>query len=126
VVKEDRATEQGNGQQQLLEEIAGLKKLVAEMNRKEQPQQQAVLYPGILKEIHQQLCNQEIGEPIQQELMNKLVEKWYIAKKKPSYAEALHWLKMLMIDRLSHLPFGKATYDKKYINVVGPTGVGKT
>lgn len=124
VIKEESIVGQDNGQQQLLEEIAQLKKLMAEIRVNEHPQ--AVLYPGELKAIHQLLCEQEVSDAIQQELMNKLVEKWYISEEKPSYREALHWLKAFMIEKVSHLTFGKISYAKKYLNVVGPTGVGKT
>lgn len=110
--------------QQLLQEIVQLKTLMKDFAIREQAQ--AVLYPGELKQIHELLCAQEVHESLRQKIMQELTEKWYTAKQKPNYAQALSWLKHILADRISHLPFGKLSYEKKYVNVVGPTGVGKT
>jgi flagellar biosynthesis protein FlhF len=83
-------------------------------------------YPGPLREVHYRLVRQEISAPLVQEIMADLLEKWYKNGGKASEKQVFAWAKEIVKEKLSPLPFGGISFQKKYINVVGPTGVGKT
>ncbi|OXB94524.1 flagellar biosynthesis protein FlhF [Parageobacillus galactosidasius] len=83
-------------------------------------------YPGPLGEVHCRLAKQEISAPLVQEIMADLLEKWYTNGGKATEKQVVAWAKEIMKEKLSLLPFGGISFQKKYINVVGPTGVGKT
>ena len=54
------------------------------------------------------------------------MEEWYKQGRNLSYEEVVQFTKKLLIEQINGIPFGGITFNKKYINVVGPTGVGKT
>jgi flagellar biosynthesis protein FlhF len=83
-------------------------------------------YPGPLGEVHYRLVRQEISAPLVQEIMADLLEKWYTNGGKATEKQVVSWAKEIMKEKLSPHPFGGISFQKKYINVVGPTGVGKT
>ncbi|KAB2337527.1 flagellar biosynthesis protein FlhF [Cytobacillus depressus] len=83
-------------------------------------------YPDQLKLMQQLLMNHEIEEAIQSSLLTSLLEKWYVSGANASIDEVHSWLIKAMKDHISTIPFGGISFKKKYINVVGPTGVGKT
>ena len=58
--------------------------------------------------------------------MEKLLEKWYVHQSKASDEMVEGWMKEILYNEISHLDYGKISNECKYINVVGPTGVGKT
>lgn len=122
--KEKTMSVDANEQIELLQEITELKNLMRELQTNGRTN--TTVYPDVLQQVSQLLIDQEIDPYIHNELMNELVEKWFTVDKKPTYPEVIKWLKELMVKRISHLPFGEISYHKKYINVVGPTGVGKT
>lgn len=83
-------------------------------------------YPEPIREIHSILTEQELDNSIRKELVNTLLEKWFLHGANATKEEVLKWLKEEMVLKLSQIQFGGISYRKKYINVVGPTGVGKT
>ncbi|QOR68575.1 flagellar biosynthesis protein FlhF [Cytobacillus suaedae] len=83
-------------------------------------------YPEPLKELNKQLIQQEICDKIRQDILTHLIERWYLTNATASTDEVFKWGKEFLIQRFESYQFGGITYQKKYINVVGPTGVGKT
>src|SRR5690606_20590082 len=55
-----------------------------------------------------------------------LLEKWRSTEHEPSESEIDQWCKSKLIDHLNQVNFDGILYEKKFINFVGPTGVGKT
>ena len=72
------------------------------------------------------LVKQELSNLVIDELINRLMEEWYKQGRNLPYEEVVQFAKKLLIEQINDIPFGGITFNKKYINVVGPTGVGKT
>ncbi len=83
-------------------------------------------YPGPLKDMNQFLSDQEIELQLRKEIMGFLLEKWYVNKGEASFEQITNWGKEYLVNSMTPLSFGAIDFSKKYINVVGPTGVGKT
>jgi flagellar biosynthesis protein FlhF len=84
------------------------------------------IYPDSLQKIEKNLIDQEINHTIIAELMTKLLELWYKNDAKSSQKELDNWLKEALLHHVEQFEHGGITFKKQYINVVGPTGVGKT
>ncbi|RFB19047.1 flagellar biosynthesis protein FlhF [Bacillus sp. HNG] len=104
----------------LLKEIQELKAAMKDLSSDISP------YTGHLQKMNQLLIQQEIDPLIRKEIMSSLLEKWYLASENASFEEVQNWTKKYIISKISNVDYGGLTYQKKYINVVGPTGVGKT
>jgi flagellar biosynthesis protein FlhF len=106
----------------LVKEIADLKSIMQSMQRMSTQSQ----YPDELLPFVDSLKQQELGE----ELVTAISDELFMHFKNRD--EALDWLEMKQIARkylenvLQPLPIDGLSYEKKYINVLGPTGVGKT
>lgn len=83
-------------------------------------------YPEPLREIYRLLVEQEFTEMLRKEIVAELLEKWIINGANAPFKEVLNWLKNDLNEKLSLYDFGGISYKKKYMNIVGPTGVGKT
>jgi flagellar biosynthesis protein FlhF len=84
-------------------------------------------YPEVLKKINQNLIDQDISPNIRIEVMKKLLKKWYIKDEETkSDTEVLNWTKDVLKEMIQSNEMGGFTYNKKFLNLVGPTGVGKT
>ncbi|MEH7222576.1 flagellar biosynthesis protein FlhF [Bacillus sp. JJ1566] len=105
---------------ELLKEIQDLKAAMKELSTDISP------YTGPLQEMNQLLLHQEINPSIRKKIMSGLLEKWYLASEKATFEEVQNWTKECLNLLISNVKYGGLTYQKKYINVVGPTGVGKT
>jgi flagellar biosynthesis protein FlhF len=80
----------------------------------------------MLQRVSTLLMEQEIDDSIQTDLMTKLLELWYKHNSQATKEEVDKWLYHLLFERVNEFEFGGISFDKQYINVVGPTGVGKT
>lgn len=84
-------------------------------------------YPEALKKINQNLIDQDISLNIRIEVMKKLLKKWYILDKETtSEVEVSQWAKDVLKDFVQWNEMGGFKFNKKFLNLVGPTGVGKT
>lgn len=119
IVQEKSSTE-------LLKEISELKSLMQNMAQTTGKPNNEMNYPGPLQALNHLLHDQEIEPKIVQELMTGLLEKWYVSGANASETAVKDWLKDAMTKRIENVPYGGISFTKKYINVVGPTGVGKT
>ena len=87
------------------------------------------LYPEILREIHQKLVNIELDKQLIDKLMEYLLNKW---RNDSRSAEMTRELLLQLVHSYLHeqvkgLSGNKEQlFKRKYINIVGPTGVGKT
>jgi flagellar biosynthesis protein FlhF len=84
------------------------------------------IYPVPLQKIEKKLIDQEIDQSIVAGLMTKLLEQWYKNDAKSSQKEIDKWLNEAFLHHVKQFEHGGLTLKKQYINVVGPTGVGKT
>ncbi|MDQ0161753.1 flagellar biosynthesis protein FlhF [Aeribacillus alveayuensis] len=84
------------------------------------------LYPKELMLVDLQLKEAGFHSAIRSELMSSLMETYFLSRKNMTEEEILEELKNEIFKKIKHIPFLGITFQKKYINVVGPTGVGKT
>lgn len=111
--------------QDLIKEIQDLKALMkkmAETNRQEGLEH----YPEPLKEMNRFLFDQEFEHQLRKDIMDFLLEKWYVNRAEANFPQINSWVKEFFEKKLSQFSFGAFDFSKKYVNVVGPTGVGKT
>lgn len=105
----------------LLKEISQLKALLKGSGKIEG----ITLPEPVSKKIHL-LRDQEIDQEIIDELTAALLEKWYLSGADASDAQITEWSALAIEQKLSHLAFEGISFKKKFVNVIGPTGVGKT
>ncbi|MBS4189248.1 flagellar biosynthesis protein FlhF [Bacillus sp. FJAT-49705] len=113
-----------NSNEDLINEMTELKKVISQLSVPTGAFGPS--YPDPIKLLHTLLMNQEIDSSSQESILNSLTEKWYVEGANASIDVVYSWLEKELVDRISDIPFGGISFKKKYINVVGPTGVGKT
>ncbi|MEF2095498.1 flagellar biosynthesis protein FlhF [Bacillus sp. CFBP9009] len=106
----------------LLKEIEGLKDMIKSLQIYSTDKK----YPGKLEKIHEYLTEQEVDISLRSQIMDELLEKWFVFKQQSTDEEVQVWLEEAMLGILEKVENGKPGLQKKYINIVGPTGVGKT
>ncbi len=116
--KEEQETEK------LRREISELKKLVS--NAVERDDKKEPSLPAPIQNLRQLLLKQEIAENVVETIVNASLNWWQESEDEKIEADVLIWAKEYMIKKISHLPFSGISFTKKFITVVGPTGVGKT
>ena len=103
-------------------ELEDLKRLVKNIGRPEMLNS----YPKELKTLMDFFQEQELSEElitsVSDELFMHLKENETTFELEDQITFAKNFLRTEMI----HLPFGGISYNQKYINILGPTGVGKT
>ncbi|MGE7940957.1 flagellar biosynthesis protein FlhF [Lysinibacillus xylanilyticus] len=107
--------------EELRKEITDLKALMQSMHKKTTQAQ----YPDELLPFIEYLRQQELNE----ELITTIGDELFMHFKEASeinFSQCKMITKNLMRKELENLPVGGLSYEKKYINVLGPTGVGKT
>lgn len=109
--------------EEVLKELSELKQMLGSISSSGQ---ERVSYPAPIQTVNTHLIKQGIEATIREDLLVALLERWYSRGSQASQNEVLEWCKELMKARLSDLPFGELSFSKKYVDVVGPTGVGKT
>ena len=105
----------------LIKEISQLKELL-----KGSAKSEGVTLPEPVSRQIQYLRDQEIDQEIIDELAAVLLEKWYLSGAAASDKEITEWIAAAIEQRISPLSFGGVSFTKKFVNVIGPTGVGKT
>ncbi|WP_341301932.1 flagellar biosynthesis protein FlhF [Lysinibacillus sp. FSL H8-0500] len=107
--------------EELRKEIADLKSLMQSMHKKTTKAQ----YPDELLPFIEYLKQQELSE----ELITTIGDELFMYFKEASeinFSQCKLITKNLLRKKLENLPIGGLSYERKYINVLGPTGVGKT
>ncbi|UOE92822.1 flagellar biosynthesis protein FlhF [Alkalihalobacillus sp. LMS39] len=112
-------------QEQLMKEIQQLKTMVHTISNQQQPSEKE--YPEPFQQIEDQLLEQEVNKSIRLELMKHLLKKWYSTEKEESeQMDIAKEVKAYLEAMVADVDMGGIDFSKKYINIVGPTGVGKT
>ncbi|MCP3739111.1 flagellar biosynthesis protein FlhF [Rossellomorea sp. BNER] len=83
-------------------------------------------YPQNIQEELIPLLHQELEEKWVIEIAKSLNEKWRKSDANVSKLQLKEWKREWFYQKLDNLSFGSIDYDKRYIHLVGPTGVGKT
>ncbi len=104
----------------ILKEVQELKEVMLEFSSDIGPLAEPI------QDINRLLRKQELNFRIRRDIISLLLEKWYSLSEKASHKEVLEWTKEIIVSKISNVKYGGLSYKKKFINVVGPTGVGKT
>lgn len=106
----------------LVKEIADLKSIMQSMQRMSTQSQ----YPDELLPFIDFLKQQELGEELITAISDELFMHYNRNGKEITEVEMQEIAKDFLRKELYDLPISGLSYEKKYINVLGPTGVGKT
>lgn len=82
--------------------------------------------PIQLQTVMDSIVSQDLDADIQSKLTAKLLERWYIAGANSPVEEVYDWAEDFLYEEMEQYNFGELALKKKFINVIGPTGVGKT
>ncbi|WP_100404468.1 flagellar biosynthesis protein FlhF [Bacillus solitudinis] len=109
----------------IINEIDQLKKMIQGINEKsEAPSKE---YPEPFQAIEEHLQYQGVSKTIRLNIMKHLLKEWYNQEKQEQSHESIN---EQLVDYIEGLldphDIGGITFDKQVINIVGPTGVGKT
>ncbi len=86
----------------------------------------STLYPEALQKVDMKLKEQELNSDLRIELMSSMVEYWYKNNASATELEIDGWIQQFLLKKANEIKHGGISFKKKFINVVGPTGVGKT
>jgi flagellar biosynthesis protein FlhF len=105
-------------------ELKELKQMIQTLTSKSQYDH----YPEEIKEVLIYLQQHDLEESLVFKTAEYLIANREEKSMQGASAEdnTLALAKQFLQDKLSNVPSGGVTYQKKYINVIGPTGVGKT
>jgi flagellar biosynthesis protein FlhF len=108
----------------ILKEINELKALIKSSHSESEKIFSA--YPRPIQMIQNVMNEHEFSSSLKEKFTLSIMEKWYSGSPYKSSGNNMEMLKDEIIQSLSNKSFGGISFRKKYVNVVGPTGVGKT
>jgi flagellar biosynthesis protein FlhF len=112
-------------QSNLLKEINQLKELVQGLNEKSGSGEKE--YPEPFQEINDHLKRHGVTKTIRLTILKHLMKLWYEQIETKRDRDAVNKeLKAYLETLLIKVPVGGISFDKKVIQLIGPTGVGKT
>lgn len=109
---------------QLKNEMAEMKKMLESM--KYVPTVELSQFPDELQPVLQYLKKQGIADEVITKIGNSMFTYMKETKQDLTVQMQLEQVKKFFKEQITLLPFGGISFEKKYINVLGPTGVGKT
>ncbi|MEG0473601.1 MAG: flagellar biosynthesis protein FlhF, partial [Solibacillus sp.] len=123
-VESTKAPQEGNSTlpEELKKEIADLKLIMQSMQRMSAKSQ----YPDELLPFVDFLKEQELGEELITAISDELFVHFKNSDSKLQNSEMQMLTQQFLKKQMEDLPIDGLSYEKKYINVLGPTGVGKT
>ena len=107
---------------ELKREIADLKSIMQSVQRQSIESQ----YPDELLPLIDYLKRQELSKELITAISDELFKHFKHSDHDISFNEMREITQNYLRNQLTDVEIGGLTYDKKYINVLGPTGVGKT
>ncbi|RLQ95727.1 flagellar biosynthesis protein FlhF [Falsibacillus albus] len=110
--------------EQMEKEMVELKRMISNLSIQALPD--SAQYPNQVNEVIQQLILQDIGTQTISDIGQALAEKWRNTKEDVGKQDIIRWCKAELLKKISNVHFGGISFQKKFINIVGPTGVGKT
>ncbi len=114
--------DEGDVPSDLKAEIADLKSMLKTIQNQSLYSQ----FPEEIISFVNLLKRQELNEELITSISDELFEHYKKANSSITEETMIETTKKIMKDKLTALPIGGLSYEKKYINVLGPTGVGKT
>jgi flagellar biosynthesis protein FlhF len=83
-------------------------------------------YPQPIQEIQTLMHQHEFSPSLKEKFTLAMMEKWFSSNSNNANEDLLGQFKEEITRFLLDKPFGGISFTKKYVNVIGPTGVGKT
>ncbi|PLT31564.1 flagellar biosynthesis protein FlhF [Peribacillus deserti] len=108
----------------VMHEISQLKQMLSGLSQDNALLKESLPEPIRLIDIHLQKIDVDLK--VRQALVHKLLEKWYSSQGKAAVSDVKSWAREELKQQLAAIRLPKRVFTKKFINVVGPTGVGKT
>ncbi|MFJ7976418.1 flagellar biosynthesis protein FlhF [Peribacillus sp. NPDC096379] len=106
---------------EVMKELEDLKTMIKEL--KQRPDK---TYPEPIHSVYQLFVEQEIDQTIQRDVMDQLLVNWSQSHGGSSEEEFSNQVKAELLNQFSTVKDWGFHAEKKYLNIVGPTGVGKT
>ncbi|GAB3067238.1 flagellar biosynthesis protein FlhF [Virgibacillus ainsalahensis] len=106
---------------EIINEIKHLKKIFEQQSSEHKNR-----YQSDYMLVYQHLLDQEVNKELAIQISDKVIEDRNYPEKKLNLDEIMNVTAMEIKERLSNLSFNGIMYDKKIVQFVGPTGVGKT
>lgn len=111
-------------QEELLKEIKQLKEMITTISQQKQADERE--YPEPFQKIYEYLLGQELEKTLCLQIMKNLLKKWYEQDGKAEKEVVYDWLYDEIYAIVDAIQEKDVRLKKKFINIVGPTGVGKT
>lgn len=108
--------------EELRNEMVEMKKMLKNIH----PSRDNSQYPDEMQPLLNRLAQQHLSGSSIKQLGDSIFNKMKTEKRDFSNVELTEVAKEILKGDIMDLPFGGITFTKKYINVLGPTGVGKT
>ena len=112
-----------NDQSHLIGEMKELKSMLTTLQKQQNGEE---ILPPQLEKIKDDLIEQDVLPSIIEKIVNEIKPRMALQSNQVSDEQIHSWMKDLILDLLSNFDFGHRHDEIKYVNVVGPTGVGKT
>ncbi|MFC2950092.1 flagellar biosynthesis protein FlhF [Virgibacillus sediminis] len=106
--------------QEIMKEIKNLRKLM------EQHSSSLQEYSTSYQEVYRHLIQQEVDQELARSIVEETIETYGEPEGEEDTKQCMRNTLSLIKGKLNSLPFEGITYDEKIIQLVGPTGVGKT
>jgi len=110
-------------QSHLLDEMKELKSMLSILQKQQSGEE---ILPPQLDNIKENLIDQDVLPSLIEKIMNELKPRMALQSNQVSDEQVHSWMKDLILDLISNYKYGQMLDEIKYVNVVGPTGVGKT
>ncbi|WP_430509378.1 flagellar biosynthesis protein FlhF [Gottfriedia solisilvae] len=107
----------------LLKEMKQLKSMITKMSNDQSGDE--ALHP-LVEDLKTKLMDQDILEELTEEFISEIKPRMALLSNQVSKEQINEWLKSSIMTKINDLEFGHKHDDIRYVNVVGPTGVGKT
>lgn len=110
-------------QTDLLQEIKQLKMMISNISQQQEDERE---YPEPFQKIYDYLQSQEIEKTICLQIMKNLLKKWYDQEGQVDTDTVYEWLHDEIYQLVDAHQDKNTQINKQIVNIVGPTGVGKT
>jgi len=107
---------------EIKKEMAELRQLLKNIH----PPMDNSRYPDDMQHLLVHLKDQGVSESLITYIGDYIFRKMKEEKRDIPIDEQCELTTEILMSKIGHLPFGGISFNKKYINVLGPTGVGKT
>lgn len=111
-------------EQELMSQLAEVKEMLT--NQKKEAGPSVSVYPQAIQPFISRMESQEVNEAIIGKIGGELLEIWSTSTAEPDERELRLEAKIMLNSMLENINFNWSIYNKKFITLAGPTGVGKT